>query len=73
MYKVLFTLGDWTIRRMDRDTQSDLKYHACHICDGVAEESLSWFVCDDHDKCYGCDEPVPEEIQALLIMLVGGV
>lgn len=72
MYQDLFTLSGWKVRGA---TQGQLSahgvynYHASHV--GCCGES--WLVKDSSASCVQCDTPVPDEIQALVLMLVDGV
>ncbi len=79
MVEVLFSLGDWKIKR---DTEyphlkdRDFAYYATHNCTepSAAYYELSWFISDDEEgklsTCYHCDKAVPDEVQGLLRLLV---
>jgi hypothetical protein len=70
MVDVLFSLGDWRIKRTKRDDlRGNLiwRYYACHWCS--YEAIGSWWI-DEQPVCGVCKEPVPDEIQGLLQMIL---
>ncbi len=74
MVKVLFTLGDWCIRD---DSKTQPRQHATHKCaDRSDYASWAWAVSDARFNsfvCFFCQDQVPDEIQALLVLLEAGI
>ncbi|KKN92284.1 hypothetical protein LCGC14_0207750 [marine sediment metagenome] len=80
----LFTLGNWNI--INNEEEHLFEYYANHKCDlkvyskvrklskntTVRPGSYAWFTSDDPCVCYYCEEPVPDEIQGLMVLLMAG-
>ncbi len=59
--EILVTLGEWQIRR-----EGALVYGCHHKCE--EDIDMSWFLDDKNPECYTCTAPVPDEIQALMLL-----
>ena len=66
MYKVIFSKGDWIIR----DSEGSRGTYGCHTpCMDKQYTEYSWFVNDPKPVCTSCGAVVPEEIQALVMLM----
>jgi hypothetical protein len=68
--EVLLSLGDWKILSSPVTHVVAWANHSCR--NEVRLDTWDWLVTDAKPQCWQCYEPVPEEIQGMLVMLCHG-
>jgi hypothetical protein len=63
---LLFTLGEWCIYDRMNDYGELIASH--HCVEGEKKSGVCWLRTDMMPICFYCCEPVPDEIQALMIL-----
>ena len=71
--KTIVSMGGWEIRYKDV-YERNLKYYASHLAcipgDMTSFDELAWFYTDADALCHHCGVDVPDEVQAVVAMLV---
>ena len=72
MIKILMSLGDWELRH----SNAGLGYYVSHrqcptlVSSGrIDTRTIAWVGGDAKPRCYGCHTTVPDEMQALIVLL----